>query len=424
MMRPEEHLDWLYRRQRLGVTLGLERTRALLAAAGDPQAGFAAVLVGGTNGKGSTARVLSECLREQGSVALYTSPHLSRIGERFVVDGRELSREEVGEAVGRLRVEAERLEASFFEVLTASACLLFAQAGVRWAVMEVGLGGRFDATNALEPELSLITGIALDHTELLGASVEEIAREKAGILRPNRLALTGASGGALDTLRASARELGSPLWVLGEDIEASGEQLGWQGQRVRVACPAGRIEAISPLVGAHQMANLALAAAAALELGVGPKGVEEAVARTTWPGRLERVGWRGRKLVFDGAHNAQAAEALAATLARLERDPITLVVGMGRDKDLESFAAALGPLADRVFATRARLSPRARDADIVAQAFGPSAVAIADPVAALEAALAATPEGGTVVVAGSLYLVGELRPYVLGEVLEVQERWQ
>lgn len=405
--------------------MGLSRVRSLLAAVGDPQLAFRSILVGGTNGKGSTARALAECLQAAGeTVGLYTSPHLSRIGERFVVAGRESSRTEVAAALESLRPEADRLNASFFEVLTVAACLLFRDQRIDTAVMEVGLGGRLDATNALEPRLSIITGISLDHVELLGSDPASIAAEKAGIMRPARLTLTGANGTALVALRERAEERGVPLWVLGDEIDLQVEDRGWQGASLLVNCPSGRVAAESVLVGRHQQRNLALAAAAALASSVTPPAVARGLSSVRWPGRLERVAYRGRWLVFDGAHNAEAAATLASALARLAAPPYTLVAGMGRDKDLPAFAAALGPGAARVFATAARHSPRARHAQEVAKAFGPGAQAIDDPSRALEAGLAATEEEGLVLVAGSLYLVGELRPSVLGEAFEPDERWQ
>ncbi|MEX2536457.1 MAG: Mur ligase family protein [Trueperaceae bacterium] len=425
MTRPESHLEWLFERQRLGMTMGLERVRELLAAVGNPHDSFRSLLVGGTNGKGSTARVLAQCLVAQGGrVGLYTSPHLSRIGERFMVAGREAARGTVSEVVGRVRGQAERQGASFFEVLTAAACLHFEEEGVETAVMEVGLGGRFDATNALDPQLSIITGISLDHTELLGDTSAAIAREKAGILRPGRLSLTAATGDALAVLKEEAAGLTTPLWVLGEEIEAHGEQLAWQGQRVNVSCPAGEVAGRSPLVGHHQQSNIALAIAAALALGVLPAASQRGLAAASWPGRLERVPYRGRWLVFDGAHNAEAAVALGVALNELEKSPYTLIVGAGRDKELPAIAAALAPGAGRVFATRARHSPRARSAREVATLFKEGAEACEDPGEALSAALAATPELGTIVIAGSLYLVGELRPLVVNEEFEADERWQ
>ncbi|MEX2543448.1 MAG: Mur ligase family protein [Trueperaceae bacterium] len=425
MTRPDDPLEWLYGRQRLGMTLGLRRVQLLLAAAGDPQGKFRSILVGGTNGKGSTARALAECLRAAGErVGLYGSPHLSRIGERFIVDGQELARSAVAEAVAEVRPAAERLEASFFEILTVAGCLLFAERRVSSAVMEVGLGGRFDATNALEPDLSLVTGISLDHVDLLGDNAAAIAREKAGIFRSRRPAMTAAQGEALAVLRDEAERLGAPLWELGREIEVEGHSLGWQGVRLWVRCPAGEAGGASPLVGAHQVRNLALATAAALQRGVSADAVGRGLAVTRSPGRLERVRHQGRWLLFDGAHNAEAASALAGAMGELLDAPCTLVVGLGRDKDLAAFSAALGPHADRVFATRALHSPRARPPEEVAAAFGSGAESVADPRSALAAALEATAPGETVVVAGSLYLVGELRPAVVGEEFEAEERWQ
>jgi dihydrofolate synthase/folylpolyglutamate synthase len=430
MKLPDDPLSWLFGRQRLGVTLGLERVHALLAALGGPHSSFRTVLVGGTNGKGSTARALYECLQADGRrTALYTSPHLSRIGERFVVGGDELSRDDVAAAALLLRQEAERQEASFFEILTAAACQLFAQRQVQWAVFEVGLGGRFDATNALEPELSLVTGISLDHVDLLGHDTASIAREKAGILRKGKLAITGARDDALAALRDEAARLGAPLWVLDEEIELGGEELGWAGVRVEVTCPAGSAGGRSPLVGGFQQRNLALATAAALALGVEAEAVSKGLASTRWPGRLERLEYRGRWVVLDGAHNAEAARGLAQALERLGVPPYTLLAGVGRDKDISKIARALRSGAAKVIGTRSRYSPRALPAGEVARAFGPGefghrAEEVADPREALDRAVALTAPGGTIVVAGSLYLLGEVRPLLTGEAFEADERWQ
>lgn len=186
-------LEWLFARQRFGVHPGLSRVRALLARLGDSQERFRAVLVGGTNGKGSTAATLAAILTAAGErTGLFTSPHLTRFSERFVVAGRECPPEVVLEALARVRPHAEAEDASFFEIVTALGCLLFAEAGVSVAVMEVGLGGRLDATNVLDPVLSVVTNVALDHTAILGDTREAIAAEKSGILRVGRPAVTGA----------------------------------------------------------------------------------------------------------------------------------------------------------------------------------------------------------------------------------------
>lgn len=428
MTRPEGS-EWLFGLQPLGMTLGLDRIGQLLAGLGDPQKAFRSLLVGGTNGKGSCASALARCLQASGeSVGLFTSPHLSRLGERFRVDGEEAGRAQIEAAIARVRPAAERIEASFFEVVTALGCLLFEAADVDIAVMEVGLGGRFDATNALEPELSIVTGVALDHTAQLGGDPRQIAFEKAGILRPGKLSLTGARGPALEALRERANELAAPLWAVGDEIELEGEELAWDGVRLSVRCPAGEAGGVAPLVGRHQIRNLSLSACAALALGVTAPEVANGLAATSWPGRLERLRYRDRWLVFDGAHNPAAARVLSETLRRLGAQPFTLVVGAGRDKDLSGMASRLAAGASRVIATSASNSPRARSAGEVADHFAGllsvTAEAVSDPQEALSTALEATPAGGTVVVAGSLYLVGELRPVVTGEELETFERWQ
>ena len=425
MGKPEDVDEGLFGLQSLGFTLGLDRVRAMLAALGDPQRSFEVVLVGGTNGKGSCALALASCLQAGGTAAaLFTSPHLSRLTERFRVDGVEVDRAQLEAVLALVRPLAVDVQASFFEVLTVCACVLFANMRVHTAVMEVGLGGRFDATNALEPRLSVITGIALDHTALLGEDEVAIAREKAGIMRRDRLLLTGATGEALQALKGEASRLGTPVWTLGEELTVAATDLGWDGLELEVNCPAGRAGGRSPLVGSHQARNLALAVGAALALGVEGEAVTRGLAAARWPGRLERFAHEGRHVVFDGAHNPSAAEELSATLEALGERDYVLVVGVGRDKDLAGVAGPLGWGAGQVIATQAQLNPRARPAAEVAAAFGPDARAIESPHEALRAALEATPEGGTLLVAGSLYLVGELRPLVSGEASERFERFQ
>lgn len=430
-----DELSWLFGLQRFGVRPGLERVGRLLSALGDPQAGLRVALVGGTNGKGSTACALAAALTASGRrAALFTSPHLSHVMERFRLDGRPLPREGLEAVLAELRPAVERWDATFFEALVAAAALLFARAGAEDAVFEVGLGGRFDATNALDPALSIVTGVALDHTEVLGGTVAEIARDKADIFRAGRPALTGAEGEALRELRAAAAGLGAPLAVLGEGIRAEATQLGWRGQRLHLATPWGRLTAHSPLVGAHQARNLALGAAAALALGAPPAAVRSGLARARWPGRLERFETGDRAVVFDGAHNPEAARALAAALWALGERPV-LVVGVSGDKDLAGIAAELAPAVGHVIATTAERSARARPAREVAAAFAEAGTAgperggwgvevVERPADALRAGLEAAPPGGTVLVAGSLYLVGELRPALTGEEREPFERWQ
>ncbi|PTA67157.1 bifunctional folylpolyglutamate synthase/dihydrofolate synthase [Deinococcus arcticus] len=413
-------LDWLFAQQRFGIHPGLDRVRALLARLDNPQAAFQTVLVGGTNGKGSVASSLAAMLGAAGIRAgLFTSPHLTRFTERFVVAGQELPEAQVAAALARVRPAAEAEGASFFEIVTALGALLFAQTGVQVAVMEVGLGGRLDATNALDPGLSVITTVGLDHTAILGDTPQAIAAEKAGILRAGRPAVTGVDENLLPLLRAT----GADLWALGAEAQASVTAHGWAGATVTLQSPAGEVNLRTPLLGAHGAHNAALAALAAQRLGLSPGAIVRGAAATHWPGRLEAVPWQGRRVLLDGAHNPDGARALVQAVRALGVDRLPLVFGAAEDKDLAGVAAALAPLASEVILTRARLSPRAADPAGLAALFpGVPCTVTASPAEAL-AALAAR-RADLALVCGSLYLLGEVRPLLLGEAAEGRERWQ
>lgn len=426
MKRPDrgETLTWLFARQRFGARLGLDRMRALAGLLGDPQSGYRSVLVGGTNGKGTTAAVLAAALGLAGhKVGLTTSPHLQRVEERVAVGGRTVGEAALVDALARIRPHAERLEATFFEVVTAAALLVFAESAVDVAVLEVGLGGRFDATNIVTPALTLVTGVALDHTAVLGGTLREIAGEKAGILRPGVPAWTGAEGEALRWLRAAAEASGARLRALAEEAAVEVSDLGWEGLELALELPGQRLRVRTPLVGAHQARNVALALVGAAELGASEAAMARAAASTRWPGRLERLAVGGGWLVLDGAHNPQSATALARALEALEGRVPVLVLGISADKDVAGVVAALAPVADRVIVTRAAASPRALAPERLAEAV-PGATVAGDLEEALARGRAWAGEGGTVVVAGSLFLVGEARALALAEPTEGRERWQ
>lgn len=421
----ESQLSWLFARQRFGVKPGLARVRALLTRLGEPQRQFDAVLVGGTNGKGSCSSTLAGILSVSGRrTGLFTSPHLTRFGERFLVDGKELVDAELLWALMTLRPHAEALEATFFEIVTALACLLFARTEVDIAVMEVGLGGRLDATNVLTPRLSVITGVALDHTEILGETVAEIAAEKAGIMRAATPTLTGATGAALGVLEETAHSLGAPLLTLGEDIVLRARDLGWSGVRCEIRSPPGPLAVTAPLLGLHQARNVALAAVAGQLLGASSDAIGQGVARTRWPGRLEPVKFKERTFLLDGAHNPEAARALAAAVQRLGAVPVKFIFGVAADKALAEIVGALEPVVSEVILTRARLSPRAAMPETLALYWNVPTAVTDTPEEALELILKCTVPGEVVVVAGSLYLIGEIRPVLLEATLEVWERHQ
>ena len=428
-MALDKQLEWLFGKQRFGVKLGLERVETLLEHLGHPERTFEVILVGGTNGKGSCAATLAATLQAAGRrTGLFTSPHLTHFAERFQVDGEQVSAADLLAGLEAVRPPAEATGATFFEIVTALGCVLFAQRDVEIAVFEVGLGGRFDATNALSPRLSVITGVALDHTEILGDTLAKIAFEKAGIMRPNVLTLTGAEGEGLTTLRTTAAARDTPLWVLGDDITLEATDLGWLGVRCAVTSPAGSVAVTTPLLGLHQARNVALAVAAAQHLGVPETAVQKGVARTRWAGRLEALEYQNRTFLLDGAHNPQAAHALAAALRGLDAAPTTLIFGAAADKDLTGLVSALAPVVSQVIVTRAALSPRAASPETLAElwtSYAPQSVYVADnPAEALAEALVHTAPGAVVVVAGSLYLVGELRPLLLDAEAEVWPRYQ
>ena len=410
-----KNVEWLFERQRFGIKAGLTRVRDLLQRLDNPQLEFETILVAGTNGKGSTAATLASILTEAGHRAgLFTSPHLSYFGERFVVANKQAAPEAIEAVLAEIRPQAEAAEATFFEIITALACVLFARMQVRYAVLECGMGGQNDATNVVDPVLSLITNVSLDHTNVLGNSVEDIAQDKAGIMRPNQPCLSAATGAAWDALVRHAETIGADL----KRVQPSAvTQKGWDG--VETMLDTG-VKVSSPLIGAFQGNNIALAAAAAEQLGVSQDAILTGVAKTQWAGRLERLDYKGRTVLLDGAHNPAAAQALAQTLQSLDYGELALVFGAGQDKDVAGISGSLEPLANRIYLTRSELSPKAvspTDLDVVGSAF-------AFPKDALETAISEAAEQDVVLVAGSLYLVGELRSYILGEMGEGLERWQ
>ena len=424
------HLDWLYSTQRFGVQPGLERIEALLARLGNPERRFRSVLVGGTNGKGSVSAALASALQASGQrTGIFTSPHLTHFAERFRVDGEPVAEPELLAALEMVRPHAEALEATFFEVVTAVGCWLFAHADVEWAVMEVGMGGRLDATNALSPELSVITNIGLDHTEVLGETLAAIAAEKAGILRAGQPAVTAA----MPALWPVLEQVGADLWALGREFSFRVTGLSLSGTALELHWPDGAqmLDLQTPLLGAHGAANAALAAAAALRLGVSREAVRQGLAQTRWPGRLEYLTVQGQGWLLDGAHNPDGAQALTDTLDALDLRPVRLVFGASADKALEEMVQILAPAVSDVVLTQAQWSPRAAEPGTLRPLWEAQGIPVreaASPVQALElaapASWAARQAAAPVVVCGSLYLVGEVRGVLLRQGAERRERWQ
>jgi dihydrofolate synthase/folylpolyglutamate synthase len=418
----------------------LAHMRVLLQAMDHPEQRFPNVLIAGTNGKGSTAATLASILRASGlKTGLYTSPHLVRINERIRVNGEEISDSDFAELHAHVDRLAEKLienaqlpwHPSFFEMMTAIAFSYFARQKVELAVLEVGMGGRLDATNVVEPRLSVITDISLDHQKYLGNTLEEIAREKMGIVRPGGVAIVlpqqpeanDVIGNTI--LEVGARAVNAVPYVppvspgSGEYLAASTESGGGCVYRYPLEVLGEQILVETPLVGRHQLRNVALAIAAAVELSeqgfgsVTAKGIESGIRNTRWPGRFQmiaaRPGWP--EMVIDVAHNPAGAWALRSALSeRYEGRPLIFVFGAMRDKAISEMAEILFPLADKVIATRPE-NPRSASPEEIQQAAartGAEIEAVEDVQQAVERARVLAGAGALVVITGSIYTVGEV----------------
>ena len=417
-----ETIRHLYRLQLFGIKLGLANTRALLAALGEPQWRFRAVHIAGTNGKGSTAAFLEAILRAAGHrTGLYTSPHLLDFTERIRVDGARIAEADVVRLVARLdAVIAEGLRAgtltahpTFFEVVTALAFAHFAERGVEVAVVETGMGGRLDATNVVTPLVTVISNVTLEHQEHLGATVEAIAGEKAGIVKPGVPLVTAADDPAvLEVFRAACAAAGSALTCLEPGYWAEARGGDWSGHAFRAFTPRRTLDLRTRLLGRHQQRNalLAVAAAEALEaqgIVIGDAAIRGGVAAALWPGRLHVAG-REPLLLLDGAHNPGAAEVLATFLAEARGgwERLILVFGVLRDKDWRGILGRLAPHAATLILTRPD-SERAADPKALeaVERFCPRVRVTGELGEALAAAGAEAGPRDAILVAGSLFTV-------------------
>jgi dihydrofolate synthase / folylpolyglutamate synthase len=416
----------------------LAHMRTLMAALGNAERKFTSVLVAGTNGKGSTSSTLASILARAGyRTGLYTSPHLSNVNERIQVDGSTIGDDDFAalffhvDEIAATLLRDGRLPAapSFFETITAMGFLYFASRKVHTAVVEVGMGGRLDATNIVEPVVSVITDISLDHTEWLGSTVAQIAREKAGILRRDGVMITlpqhPEANQALGEVAVSlqVRGVNAASYV---PVHNHPEQ--YKRNRYPLSVMGELIGIDSPLAGAHQQRNLALAIATAVELrnnhgyNITPIDIQAGIRDTVWPARLELIaGSESRAdVLLDVGHNPAGAWALRAAVSQLDQaqdegQPLTLVFGCLTDKPVAELAQILFPLFGHVVVTPVD-SPRSASIDdllAAARTTGSEVEAATGAVNAIERALRITPAQGLVVVTGSVYLVGQVRPLLL-----------
>ena len=415
----EETIAYLYRLQQHGMKFGLDNIRTLMAALGSPQDVFRSIHIAGTNGKGSTAAMVSSMLRTSGvKTGLFTSPHLISFTERIRVDGREITESDVvhlADQVRRAAAGVPDFSPTFFEVTTAMAFLHFRQTGAEWVVAEVGMGGRLDATNVLTPEISVITPVSMDHREFLGDSLEQIAREKAGIIKPGVPVIMGPQyPEVMEVLARRAEEVSATQHRYGDGFSAEITSEDLTGLRIDYHGLSEYRDLAVKLAGRHQAVNAAVAVRAIEEITRArpslrcdiPLGLKEAC----WPGRLEYVKDHPPVLI-DGAHNPHAAGVLADYLRKaLELyGRIILVMGIMTDKDREGIMQPLLPLASEVIFTAPAYGRAASPGLLASQARGMGYFAkTADSVSdALDMAEDLYVQGDLIVVTGSFYTIGE-----------------
>lgn len=424
-----DQVAYLLGLERLGIKFGLENIRTICRELGDPQDAYRSVIVAGTNGKGSVTAMVDAALGAAGvRSARYTSPHLVRLEERFAIGGRSVASEDFRDAVALVRARVEELRAAgalsteptFFEVTTAVGFELFRRAGVEIAVLEVGLGGRYDATNVATPVAGAITTIDLDHERFLGHTIPQIAFEKAGIVKPGMAIVVGETKReAVDVIAAACRDRGARLVPAREGVSS------------RVAMHEGRlvVDLETPrrryghvtvgLRGRHQADNAIVAVRLLEELeGIGLRMPAEAIVAGigtgSWRGRLDLVEVGGlRRVLFDAAHNPAGARVLAAYLREVYAPGVPIVFGVMRDKDAAGMLAALLPCATELILTEPPNPRAASPASLahLARQLGRTAHVETDPSprSALDRAWR---HGSTVAVAGSIFLVGDLLPHV------------
>ena len=406
----------MYALRRFGIILGLDTIKNILGALGNPQNDFNSIHVAGTNGKGSVASALSAILQQSGyRVGLYTSPHLVRFNERICIDNRQISNRDVVKAYQAVkRVHSGERSPTFFEFATAMALYAFSRQSVDWAVIETGMGGRYDATNIIQPAVAIITNVSMEHRDYLGSTLAEIAREKAGIIKQGTPVVTAVKQKkARSVVQKVARKKSAPLFMLGKDFKVRQNRSGhfsyygidnsWHHLR-------------TPLRGRYQVQNSALALAACELLikdrtVISHESIKQGLVNTRWPGRLEIVSDRPL-VILDGAHNLIAARNLGRFLSEnLARRRITLVIGILDDKPYESMLKSLLPHCSRAVITRAKTG-RALDPERLYKTAAKliSDVSIVPDVAgAAKTAIDNAGPDDVICIAGSLYVVGEAK---------------
>jgi len=416
-------IDYLETLDKFGVKPGLQRIKLLLDYLGNPEKELNIIHIGGTNGKGSTSALLTSIYRTAGyKVGTYNSPHIIEFNERIRINDQYISEQELTDLMGRIKPAVEQVkqeleQPSFFEVVTALALVYFAQEQVELAILEVGMGGRWDATNIGNSLLSVITNVSLDHTDYLGDTVAEIAREKAGIIKPGQAVVTGVEKeAAAAELAAKCETKRSRLINVRDRFNWQQTEVSLQGQRVKISSPAGEFNEIwLPLLGEHQIINLLLALAVIEELGVDypvtGEEIKQGVAEVNWPGRLEVVSLQP-PIILDGAHNRAAAAEIKKFLTQIEYQNLILVLGILADKDIKGISDCLSEQAERIIVTQNK-SQRSAGAEKLAGEVKGKTKLVDELSAAVKAAQEMAEPDDLILISGSLYTVREAREILI-----------
>lgn len=432
-MTYEEALTYLEDTSSFGIKPGLERIRALLQALGNPERDYKIIHVTGTNGKGSVTTYISYALFTSGlRVGRFTSPHLQSYTERIQINDGNITEEAFGKLISRVKIAVDTIISNGieaptqFEILTAAAFLFFKEQGVDYAVVEVGLGGLLDSTNIVTPKVSVITNVTIDHQAYCGDTVEEIARHKAGIIKPKVPVVTAAQDTPLNVIEDVAKKQHAKLYVFNKDFGIDSRSAVTGGQMITVSSnDAAPAMLFTTMAGIHQSVNLACALMAVRLLmkedtNISEETIREGFARTTWAGRFEVKRGLDRTFIFDGAHNAAGAESFAMTYNELFKDtPKTVVMAILKDKDQEAIIREVVKSGDTVLVVPAPTDRTEVPENLVEVIRRTVPKVTAQTAESVEAALALaykhTKTGDIIAVCGSLYILGDARQWFFHE---------
>ncbi|MBU0526874.1 bifunctional folylpolyglutamate synthase/dihydrofolate synthase [Candidatus Micrarchaeota archaeon] len=414
-------IEYLFALKKSGAKLGLERVVKLAAEVGNPQNNYRTILIGGTSGKGSTTVILDSLLQESGLVVgRYTSPHLRDLRERITIDGEKISEQEleqtiidIKEAIARMQKQENFEHPTFFEIMSIAAFIYFQKKKVDIAVLEVGLGGRLDATNICKAEASIVTNVSLEHTRILGGTVAKIAYEKAGIIKENGVLISAAKGDAIEVLERVSRERNSKLMRVGREILIKKIERSGNGQKFSIEINGNDYSGFISLLGAYQIENLACALGAihAIGIEISDETLEQGLSRINWPGRMEIVQ-EEPMVILDCAKDADAMKKLRGEVELFEYKKLIVVLGISSDKNLEEMVGEIAKISDQIIITAHKVMDRAADPKLLVQIVekhSKKGIIVEDVKKATKKAVEMAETGDIVLVTGSLFTVAEAR---------------